>query len=330
MTRPAHPDQGPILLLGAPRSGTSWLGKIFDSHPDVLYRHEPDAVQEDFGLPWLCPAEETPEMCAAAAAYVQRMVGTATLKTSGIRPFFAKNYRGKLRQGLHAGMVLGLNGVAALGMGGRARKSLPVPDLMRRGHVPRIVVKSVSAQGRARVFARALPDARFVVIVRDPWGHVASILRGTEQGKYESPAHVDWILDTEQAQRHGLTAERFAALPGLEKLVWNWAIFNEKLIDDLSGIATVRIVRYHEFCADPLTQARELFAFAGLRWHRQTEDFIARSTNFNGRDRYYQVFKDTARAVNRWRQDMPAEDQNRVFAVLRETALLPLCPDFAP
>ena len=34
----------PILILGAPRSGTTWLAKIIDSHPDVLYRHEPDAA----------------------------------------------------------------------------------------------------------------------------------------------------------------------------------------------------------------------------------------------------------------------------------------------
>ena len=32
-----------VLLFGMPRSGTTWLGKIFDSHPDTLYRHEPDS-----------------------------------------------------------------------------------------------------------------------------------------------------------------------------------------------------------------------------------------------------------------------------------------------
>ncbi len=30
-----------VSLHGAPRSGTSWLGKIFDSHPDVAYRFQP-------------------------------------------------------------------------------------------------------------------------------------------------------------------------------------------------------------------------------------------------------------------------------------------------
>jgi hypothetical protein len=30
-----------VSIHGAPRSGTSWLGKIFDSHPDVAYRFQP-------------------------------------------------------------------------------------------------------------------------------------------------------------------------------------------------------------------------------------------------------------------------------------------------
>src|SRR6185312_4530492 len=34
-----------ILIFGLPRSGTTWIGKLFDSHPDTLYRHEPDSVR---------------------------------------------------------------------------------------------------------------------------------------------------------------------------------------------------------------------------------------------------------------------------------------------
>ena len=32
-----------LLIFGMPRSGTTWLGKIFDSHPDIIYLHEPDS-----------------------------------------------------------------------------------------------------------------------------------------------------------------------------------------------------------------------------------------------------------------------------------------------
>jgi hypothetical protein len=39
------PGHHGILVFGLPRSGTTWLGKIFDSHPETLYRHEPDSWQ---------------------------------------------------------------------------------------------------------------------------------------------------------------------------------------------------------------------------------------------------------------------------------------------
>ncbi len=55
----------PILILGAPRSGTTWLAKIIDSHPDVLYRHEPDET-----LPG--PSPLTPDALAGAAGALGR------------------------------------------------------------------------------------------------------------------------------------------------------------------------------------------------------------------------------------------------------------------
>ncbi len=70
-----------------------------------------------------------------------------------------------------------------------------------------------------------------------------------------------------------------------------------------------------------------MFTFAGLPWHRQTEQFIARSTGFHGAERYYGVFRDAAQAPHRWRQEMPIADQRRVNAILRQTSLVSLCPD---
>jgi hypothetical protein len=37
---------GLLLLFGMPRSGTTWLAKIIDSHPDIIYRHEPDSREK--------------------------------------------------------------------------------------------------------------------------------------------------------------------------------------------------------------------------------------------------------------------------------------------
>jgi len=42
-----------ILVFGMPRSGTTWLGKIFDSHMDLIYLHEPDSEIKLKGIPLL-------------------------------------------------------------------------------------------------------------------------------------------------------------------------------------------------------------------------------------------------------------------------------------
>ena len=325
------PRTAPILLLGAPRSGTTWLGKIFDSHPDVLYRHEPDTVRQDDELPWICPDHPDEIMTQMAQTYLRRLAVTATLRTSGKPPFFRKSYRGPVRSHLRTAIIVALRVMELGGMGRRHLSTVRVPDLISASAVGRIrvAVKSTSVHGRARAFAQALPRGRFVLIVRDPWGYVTSLRRGMKLRLMAKPP-LDWIADSVQAHRYGLTAAQLSALPELEQLAWNWLIYNEKVIDDLSGLVPLKVISYRDLCEDPVRQTRDLFAFAGLDWNRQTEDFIARSTTFRGRERYYQVFKTSSQALNRWREDMPAEEQQRTLSVARHSSLLSRFLEFGP
>jgi hypothetical protein len=318
-----------ILILGAPRSGTSWLAKIFDSHPDVLYRHEPDTVLRNFELPFMCTPDQVPAHKAAAHDYLRRLFDTATLKTAGSLPIFPKRHLGTAASGLRTAMIYGLRAVEQAPGGRRMVRAAPIPDLLDVAAHPELwlVMKSVSSRGRARLFAEAMPGMKTIFILRDPWGQVASMLRGSALGKFEDPVPVQELLMTEQARRYGLTQERFETLPVVEQFAWNWAILNEKAIDDLAGIEGVTVLRYHALCDAPMEESRALFAFTGLSWDAQTEAFLNRSTNFNGRDRYYQVFKNTRLAMNRWREELRPEDQRRIQAVVRETSLAPLCPE---
>jgi Sulfotransferase family len=262
------------------------------------------------------------------AAYLDRMAGTATLKTAAISPLFAKHYRGRLRRAARGALIAALRGLAAAGLAPRRTVDrLRIPDLLGPGAAPvRTVVKSVSAHGRARAFAEAAPNARIVVILRDPWGYVASVIRGAAQGKYPAEAPLDWIPESPSGRRHGLTAARLSAMPPVERLTWNWIAINEQLLDDLAGRANVLHVRYDELCGQPMPQARRIFAFAGLPWHRQTEQFVTRSTSFRGTARYYAVFRDATEAPVRWRQELPPEDQRRVAEILRRSELARFCP----
>ena len=326
------PSERVVLLLGAPRSGTSWLAKIFDSHPDVLYRHEPDTVLRTWDLPWMCPRDQVDSYVDAAQVYLRQLIETATLKTAGSLPMFPKNYQAMPARLARSAIIHALHAADLARISRRLTRSTQIPDFIDPARHPalRVVIKSVSSRGRARLFADALPGARIIFLVRDAWGQVASMQRGAALGKFEDNIPVAELLETEQAARYGLTEARFASLPMVEQFAWNWAILNEKAIDDLRGLDRVKVLKYQDLCEHPMEQARALLAFAGLAWNGQTEAFLHRSTTYTGPNGYYAVFRDTAAALYHWRQELSEEDQQRINQVVQATSLAALCPPFSP
>lgn len=323
------PNENLVLLLGAPRSGTTWLAKIFDSHPDVLYRHEPDTVLRGKSIPGVCGPAEIAAHKDAARDYLRRLMDVRTLKSAGSLPIFPKSFENPVRRTVRSGLIYGLRLAEQVPRMRRAARRMPIPDMVSGPPGPdvRMVIKSVSSRGRARLFAEAMPGCRIVFILRDPCGQVASMMRGSALGKFESEVPLDELLATEQAARYGLTAARLHALTPVERFAWHWAVLNEKAIEDLQGVANACVFRYQDLAADPIGEARKLFEFAGLSWHRQSAAFVESSTRYSGPERYYQVFKNTADAANKWRSELGRDDVKRITGVVRATPLWSLCPE---
>lgn len=319
-----------VMVLGAPRSGTSWLGKIFDSHPDVLYRHEPDLALWESRLPFFIPEPDADAYVAIAAEYVARLMHTPTLKASGQLPAFPKSYQAACVRPLRIAMINALRWIEAAS-GSRRMRSFPVPDLCKPDRYAslRIVIKSVSARGRARVFLKALPGMRLLFLLRHPCGQVASTLRGFTQGKFNTGVFVRDVLGTPGAQRYGLTEQRLNAACHVEQLAWHWATMNELVLDAMSGHDNARFILYEDLCADPIREVRELFSFTRLDWNRQTEDFIHSSTSYGGTERYFSVFRNAVASANRWRSELSAADQRAVLDVVAQTSLGRLWADMS-
>jgi len=312
-----------LTILGAPRSGTTWLAKMLDSHPDVLYRHEPDwlLLEETRHVFATAAAEE--EYRQAIRAHFYDLAGNNRLKSSGSLPRFQKSYRSGVTDLLHAGFTYALRGADKATGGQLNLRNVRVPDLFDPRAYPNlhVVVKSVSFQLRARQLAEALPGSRVLFIVRDPYGQVASMLRGAALGKFERPVNLETMANTEQAHRYGLTVARLENMSAVERYSWHWAIYNEMTYDDIEGLADVCTVRYDTLCQEPAAQARRVLAFAGLNWNPQTEAFIERSTRASLADGYYQVFKDPAATLNRWRTQLDIHDQARIHNVIAATTV---------
>jgi hypothetical protein len=309
--------EGVVVTFGLPRSGTTWLAKIFDSHPDVLCRHEPDRLFRG-ELPNICLDEDRSKYLGPAREYLWRLADRRTLGVAGSPPFLPKSYRDPAAALLRKTVLYGFGALRhAIGIPDWLRQ-FPFPDLIRSGKRSsvRIVVKSVST-GRARLFAEAWPKCRVVVIVRHPCGQVESEARGVALGKFGRREANVALARSPLAEAMGLRVDALDELPVVELLAWRWAFWNQVMLDDFGGIARAKIVRYEDLAADPQRIAQDLFRFAGLSWQPQTERFIEWSTSRDRSDQYFQVMRDPATAAGRWRNGLSSEDQERILGMAR-------------
>jgi hypothetical protein len=333
---PISAPSDPILIVGAPRSGTTWLAKICDSHPDVLYLHEPDSLLTEIGLPRVCRRDD-PAWTGTASEYIARLQQNYTLKTFGKLPTFAKSWRSRSANALWRASVLGLQAIAWLGGNGEAfeRLRLPAP---RRATYRRTVIKSVSARGRIGLIVGAISGGRIILLLRHPCGQIASVLRGIASGKITMTRHglgspedlrAD-ILATGEAAGHGLDPGQLEVMPLSELLAWHWAMLNQKVLDDLAGDPRLQVISYEALRHRPLDVAREIFERVELPWCESTARFIRRSTNYRGPHRYYGVMRNTGADCERWRYGLGSTEQSRILEIVRRFRAGRLATDYAP
>jgi hypothetical protein len=329
-----------LLLFGTPRSGTTWLGKIFDSHPLTLYKHEPD--RSGFGLPFAVPVEQAEEWRQPVQKFIARLNSVNTAHAAARQPVFAKRYRSAIGQHLHQISVFIARGGSSLNW------ELPVwqcgnvlePDV-------RLVWKSTDSLGRLGVILRALDNCRAIRIIRHPCGYIASVLRGEAMHRFVAtvPTSEDYgmmqeLLDVWGARAYGLTIGHMRSFHPVERMAWIWVLLNEKAERDTADDARCIFVRYEDVCRDPIHKAQALFSFCGLDWNRQTVDFIRASTlgtkpaglsriaqNSRG---YYSIFRNPLQAAEKWRSEMEPEHIERVYHVVRQSNLIQLYPESEP
>lgn len=310
-----------IFVLGSPRSGTTWLAKIFDSHPNILYRHEPDELVE--ANPELSPTEQVSEWLSQRG-----------LRVAAKRPAFRKTWRPAPLDTARRviGSVLAVT--QRLMPIAHVTNSLILPDLIPSGRwrSVRAAIKLVNWDGAHAT--RTMPGARCVFILRHPGGQAASLLAGRATKQFahmadKSGAPAELAVAAAWAARRGVDAAMFDALPDAAKFAWGWLVFNEPMVDELRTLPNAKLIFYEDLCRRPEAMAKEMFAFAGLPWHPQTEAFLSTSTNHERPAGYYDVFRDTDRVAERWRQTMSVRDQEAVQAVLDTSSLAQCWRDLA-
>jgi hypothetical protein len=309
-----------IFIFGAPRSGTSWLAKIFDAHPDVLYRHEPDISIRGGTLPFFCTEDQVESYTEATAAWLDALAENRRLKSAGTWPVFEKSFHSRSETASRRALVIGLKLLGRIPRIGRVANSIDVPDFvdLDADRYHRIVVKSVSGMGRVGLVAAAAPDSRIIVIVRHPCGQVASMMQGIRGGMFEDDVSVAGLWATPVAPRLGLTKEKLAAETLVGKLAWSWVVHNELAAEALKKAQHGHVVRYLDLAERPEMTARMLFQFCGLEWRPEVTKFLATSTKATGRERYYQLVRDPIQAATKWQRELSQDNITKILQIAKK------------
>ena len=313
----------PIFIVGGARSGTTFLGKLLDSHPDVLYRHEPDSVLVNTEIPFVPRHEELQQHVEPARRYLEALCHVRATKVCGQTPVFDKTYRSRLqKQYFLAGLYL----AKAVERAGSPflKKPLPVADCIRRGTGERIVfvIKSVDSPWRTVLFSEAKPNFRFIHIVRHPCAVVNSRLRGIQSKLMASKTYLRPPFEAGMAEGFPFSLEELEASSYEEKAAFLWMICNQRIHDDMAGREGYCMVSYDDLCRDLMPTTRRLFDFAGLSWNGQTERFIRDLESRDpGEEGYFNVLRAPLAAVDKWRQQLTSEQIGRIERVVNHSEI---------
>lgn len=310
----------PILVFGMPRSGTTWLGKIFDSHPDTLYRHEPDTWR-GLSIPRYVEAEETDRYATIVQTFTGELPTFNAVRVAGKLPLFPKAYLSRSQAHLMRSSVWLAH------LGGRLNFELPVfmhgstGDYAQR----RVVWKSIESLGRVGLVLNSLPAAKAIHVLRHPCGYIASVLRGRRGKRFSDSAAAseDYGIfkvanNTSLGTQYQLSVDKLEMLTPEERMAWRWVLINEKALLESKATGRALCVRYEDICINPLKGTERMFGFTGLEMTDQTRRFLTASTTHTD-DRYYSVYKNPETAAMRWQEELPSKTVERVMAIVERS-----------
>jgi hypothetical protein len=245
----------PLILLGAPRSGTTMIFQALSTHPDLwsLYSESHAIMNPHFGYPLVPGASSfasADEIDDATAGVIEREFFDAVGNLEGGPQWISKS----------------------LPLIVRGRLSNTLRKLGRQKKVPpiRMVEKTPGNCYRIQVLRKVFPDAQFVYVVRDPRGSIASIYHGwKEEPRFQAlelPPGFK-ISDYDRCWCFGVPPnwEQLNGSSLIEICAHQWVSYNEHCLRDLPEDGPQRMtVRYEELSSNPGPVIRSIAQWADI------------------------------------------------------------------
>lgn len=290
--------QRPLLILGVERSGSTWLANILDAHPESQLFMEPFAprmelfpdfpdrliYREDLNSHLLKHLREgLAEMERYKYSLFHRRGGSRIRRELVYRflyPLSDVTTRGVRKLGFEMPL-------RHLRFKNLNKNRIENPSMNRLSEVasPSLaVVKELRLNFKVGLIRALWPEAKVLVIIRNPLSQIASILRLVEQGKLHDLRAALYTF-IEHAREWTRAKKYRRALEGLDedRLVHQatayWFLNYGTLLEDLDRFGVpYRVVRHESLSQAPDRERREIFDFAGLHDEQQSREYVFQSS----------------------------------------------------
>ena len=279
----------PILVTGAHRSGTTWVGKMLALAPGVAYIHEPFNPRTAAGL--------------SPARFDRYFTVVTSENEARYRPGLEQTVR--FRYGLGA-QLRSLRGVADVARTGRDLARVGRNRLTAKLPLVKDPIALLSAEWLAESFGMDV-----VVLIRHPAAFAASLKRlgwkhsfatFIQDGRVPEVVRPYEAEIREQAEQPG---EILAQAALLWRLLYNAVDGYRERHPDWA------FVRHEDASAEPVATFERLYAELGLDFTRDAREAVARASAPDNPAELatpHAVELDSAASLGRWREDLTAEE----------------------
>ena len=300
------PPVSKVLVVGLPRSGTSWVGNALGRAPDTVYVHEPDGDHDPFAFrarrasfisPTLAPGDPAPEL--------ERLWRGAF--AGGQRPVTVRSrlaWRRYRLSPVDQRWDAWLEGRVSPGL--KVISALAVPREATTGN-RHVVAKSVRAEWNVEWIAdRFAPTV--VIVERHPLNVLAS---WSELGFGKDARAIPGLGRAAQA-RWGVSPPE-AHAPLIARQAFVYGVGATALHDARVRNPQWICVRHDDLCVDPATSVRALIAEVGLEWGVETEQYLTESDREGSG---YHTQRRAEEQPERWRTRLSPEHVETILATL--------------
>lgn len=308
-------------IFGTGRCGSTWLGAMVSSHPEVAYRFEPfhrlKKTKPAIATAWEQVHSRDFSSQDLDLIYQALLPAYPEIEKP---PFFSKNYKM-----FPLGRTLTWPLARKTSWGEKVFSQLYTPQ-----NRPTLIFKEVDL---VDVLGKllGLNQVPIVYMLRHPCGVISSLLKGQKDDLVPSGRR-SVLLNLLTAHQPHLAEKYAAQLPEMhisEQEALLWLLDVEQAVQLCQANPNALIVVYEQLVKQPLETLEKIFTHFGLSMNSQSQKFMEQSTEYSmvsrikrgeiGINQYFSIFRNSQSCCDRWKQELSSANINRIMPIVQES-----------